>query len=228
MVQPSENQQATGCGTETRAFTLIELLVVIAIIGVLSALLLPALGSAKQRSRLTACSSNLRQLGLALAMYVDAAAQRFPAADFSDNLLGMPPATHSNSLQQVLTNDVPVNRVFVCPTLRQQRGRSVYYPTDYNFLCVHGWGRVPLFQGFDNDRSGVCDHAVADIRRASEKPMLICDGMGEHVGVSAEAVFNQGLGGVRGAQNTLFVDGHLGLMRGTLQEIMAAYQLPNH
>jgi len=58
--------------------------------------------------------------------------------------------------------------------------------------------------------------------------MLICDGMGEHVGVSAEAVFNQGLGGVRGAQNTLFVDGHLGLMRGTLQEIMAAYQLPNH
>jgi prepilin-type processing-associated H-X9-DG protein/prepilin-type N-terminal cleavage/methylation domain-containing protein len=51
------------------AFTLIEMLVVIGIIGVLAGLLLPALISARERAREAACSSNLRQLFMAMEMY---------------------------------------------------------------------------------------------------------------------------------------------------------------
>lgn len=72
-------------------FTLIELLVTIAIIGVLVALLLPVVQAARESSRRASCTSNLRQVGLAVALFEDAhkrlpmAAYGRPYAKFPDN-----------------------------------------------------------------------------------------------------------------------------------------------
>ncbi|MEX0643323.1 MAG: DUF1559 domain-containing protein [Pirellulales bacterium] len=113
-----------------RGFTLVELLVVIAIIGILVALLLPAIQAAREAARRTQCTNNMKQLGLAILNY-ESGRKQLPLA-FSPNWTGdsymgqcpgtKAPVTAANGLRKHFVLS------YILPYLEQQ---SVYDRIDF-------------------------------------------------------------------------------------------------
>ena len=121
-------ESATGLPVKRlTAFTLIELLVVIAIIAILAALLLPALAKAKEKAKRTQCLSNIKQSGLALAMY---------AGDNMDKLpVNFPPGTGPGNWpwdMSVQTTDTLISQGFqrnilFCPSFQKQNNDRYWF-----------------------------------------------------------------------------------------------------
>lgn len=86
--KPSQSYRTRSVPTTLKGFTLVELLVVIAIIGVLVALLLPAIQAARESARRMSCANNLKQIGLAILNY-ESSKKALPPGTLSSNKDGV-------------------------------------------------------------------------------------------------------------------------------------------
>lgn len=121
-------------------FTLIELLIVIAVIAILAALLLPALGKARQAARNSVCKSQLKQIGTSLVLYASDYGDYFPYTGGKNYMEGIRP--YLNAPEVVHQN---TRTIFACPSdLKPHNGPTCSYAANGGYSWA--WGD-PFYYG---------------------------------------------------------------------------------
>ena len=183
-----------------KAFTLTELIVCIGIIALLTAILLPALIQARRESQKTTCQSNLKQIHLALRLYIDDNDGTWPSPDLWDErgfsqakLPGCPQASEPN-------RDVDVNRLGV---------KGYAYATGLITDGQNKEGRTVSVGVLDRDipypsvQVAVCDAAIGDSKVMGPNPYQFLEGHVPPDGIEKGWLRHNGGG------NYLFCDGHI-------------------
>ncbi len=134
-----------------RAFTLAELLVVIAIVAVLAAVAYPAYQRVIESGRATACTSNLRQLGSALGLYLGENNNTMPTLKAGRASVGEDVPVLDNTLNRYL----PTSTVFACPA--DKAGFAARTGTSYHWnVTLNGQALASLnFLGLVQDLSHI-------------------------------------------------------------------------
>lgn len=199
-----------------RGFTLVELLVVIGIIAVLTAIIFPVFAQTKRRANLTVCTSNVRQLGFAIKLYLQDYDERFPYARTVDSGVG---TDHDMSavptLKEALVPYVQNDQLWFCPSWMAEHGdlfsdeRSLWRAYD----STYGYNAFPT------DPAGTLfGKSYSEVRRPEAKPMVWCASGSAHSSLTPKEWTN----GAVGVVNVCYVDGHVKLHRGTLRQFTDA------
>jgi len=133
-------------GGANKGFSLIELLVVTVVIALISAVVFPMFIKVKQSAQISECLSNMRQLGIALRMYIDSYDNRFPAA----MPWGRPGMSENGekTIQEVLTPFVGQKWIAERTGTDPKTGRPTFiYPKRTVFCCPSDTGLPHKFDG---------------------------------------------------------------------------------
>ena len=157
-----------------RCFTLIELLVVIAIIAILAAILMPALSSARDRSKTSSCANNLKQIGYAFGAYID---------DYNGFLVPDNPSFNGSGVNSWVT--MLVYKKYVSPANYAKKVTSLVTGT----WTAAGMFRCPSIVGEYTNKSGVSGN-VSGVSAANPGANS-CYGMNNFVGSYASVISNK-------------------------------------